>query len=105
VRVTTALDGHITVDEKGVARIAGSRMKVIDLVMEKAGSKLTPEDLHREFPHLLLAQIYAALTYYHDHQAELDTQIQESIEFADRMRAAAGPSPLAERLRQAGKLP
>lgn len=104
--MTTALDGHIEVDEKGVARIAGSRrIKVIHLVMEKIGNNLTPEDLHREFPHLSLAQVYAALTYYHDHQAELDTQIQESLEFADRMRAAAGPSSLAERLRKAGKLP
>ena len=103
--MTTALDGHITVDEKGVARIAGTRMKVINLVMDRMANGCTPEQLHEWYPHVSLAQICAALTYYYDHQSELDAQIRESIEYADRMRAEAGPSPVVERLRKAGKLP
>lgn len=103
--MTTALDGHITVDDKGVARLAKSGMKVIHLVMDRMANGSTPEQLREGYPYLSLAQVYAALTYYYDHQPELDAQIRESVEYADRMRAAAGPSPFAERLRREGKLP
>ena len=66
--VTTALDGHIEVDDAGVARVAGTRLKVIHLVMDQAAHGSTPEQMQGQFPPLTLAQIYAALTYYHDHK-------------------------------------
>src|SRR5439155_15499103 len=75
--MTTALDGHITVDEQGIARVAGTRMKVIHLVMDKMAHNASPEEMQREFPHLTLAQVYAALTYYHDHKPELDAHIAQ----------------------------
>jgi uncharacterized protein (DUF433 family) len=102
--MTTALDGHITVDEKGVARVAGTRMKVIHLVMDKLAHDASPEEMQRQFPHLTLAQVYAALTYYHDHKPELDAQIAQSGREADALRAQAGPQPsraeLIDRLRR-----
>ena len=76
--MTTALDGHIEVDEAGVARVAGTRLKVIHLVMDKMANVSTPEQMRQQFPHLTLSQIHAALTYYYDHKAELDAQIQQS---------------------------
>jgi uncharacterized protein (DUF433 family) len=96
---------HIDVDEKGVARIAGRRTKVIHLVMDKMANGWTPEEIHAQHPHLSLAQIHAAFAYYYDHQAELDEKIQEDLREADRMRAEAGPSPLVAKLRALGKLP
>jgi len=36
----------------------------------------SPEQMQQEiYPHLFLAQIYDALSYYYDHQEELDSEI------------------------------
>lgn len=102
--MTTLMDGHIQVDTKGTARVTGSRIKVIHLVMEKSANGWSAEELTAAFPHLSPAQVHAALSYYYDHQPELDAQIRASTESADRLKAAAGPSPVAERLRREGKL-
>jgi uncharacterized protein (DUF433 family) len=91
--MTTALDGHITVDDQGVARIAGTRMKVSHLVMDKLVHGSTPEALHEQFPTLTLAQIYAALKYYDDHKSELDAEIEKSVRKSDAFRADTGPQP------------
>jgi hypothetical protein len=39
---------------------------------------------------LSLGQIYAALSYYFDHKAELDAQIEEQLRFVEDSRASAG---------------
>jgi uncharacterized protein (DUF433 family) len=95
---------HIEVDDKGVARIRGSRIKVIHLVMEKMANGWDADEMHVQHPHLSLGQIHAALAYYHDHKAELDAQIQESVRFAEEMAAKAGESPVVKKLRAMGKL-
>jgi len=101
--MTTALDGHITVDERGVARIAGTRMKIVHLVMDQMAHGSTPEGLRDAFPPLTLSQIHAALTYYYDHKALLDAQIEQAANDAEALLSQAGPQPsreeLAERLR------
>jgi uncharacterized protein (DUF433 family) len=38
---------------------------------------LTVDEILREFPHLTPAQVYDALSYYYDHQDELDQEITE----------------------------
>jgi len=102
--MTTALDGRIEVDEKGVARIAGTRMKVTDLVLDKMANDSTPEEMARQFPPLTLAQIHAALAYYYDHRPELDAQIELDHGTVEQLRATARPGPsreeLSQRLRQ-----
>lgn len=96
--MTTALDGHIEVDENGVARVAGTRMKVAHLVMDKLANGSSPEEMREQFPDLTLAQVYAALTYYHDHRSELDAEIERGLRQADLHRAAAGPQPSRQEL-------
>lgn len=59
----------------------------------------TPENLAAMFG-LTLAQVYAALTYYHDHKEEIDREIAEDNAFIAE-RAAADSSPIAERMRRA----
>ena len=103
--MTTAMSGHIEVDDDHVARITGSRLKVIQLVMERMANGWDADQLHRNFPHLSLGQIHAALAYYYDHRAECDAQIEASVKYVDEMRAKAGPSPVAARLRASEKLP
>lgn len=100
----TATIDHIVVDDRGVARIDGSRIKVVHLVMDKLAHDWTPEQIREQYPRLSLGQVYAALAYYYDHQAEIDAQIAASAAFADEARMEAGPSPVVERLRAAGRL-
>ena len=46
----------------------------------------TPEQLAKEYsPRLSLAQIYDALSYYYDHQAEIETYIREHQEALKRV--------------------
>lgn len=78
---------YIEVDDRGVAKLIGSRIKVMHLVSSQQVNRLTAEQLVDEFPHLPPAQVYAALAYYHAHKAEVDAQIEESKRFADEMRA------------------
>jgi uncharacterized protein (DUF433 family) len=84
--MTTVMDGHIVVDDRGIARIEGSRIKVMHLVMEMQSNGLTIEELHEWFPHLSRYAMHAAFAYYYDHQKEVDEQIQASAEFAERIR-------------------
>ncbi|HEX3997252.1 MAG TPA: DUF433 domain-containing protein [Pirellulales bacterium] len=92
---------HIELDKNGVARIAGSRIKVNHLVLIKRIDNATPEQIQQSLPHLTMAEIHAAFAYYYDHQAE----IERDITFANEMREQAGPSPIAAKLRAMGKLP
>src|SRR5438270_4342618 len=96
---------HIVVDEKGVARIAGSRIKVIHLVMDKMANGWSPEEIQSQYPNLSLADVHAAFTYYYDHKVELDAAIEKSIRYADEMLAKSDQSWIVEKLRAKGKLP
>lgn len=58
---------HIHLDERGVAWIDDTNTKVIEVVLDKIGYGLNPEEIHHEYPYLSLAQIHAAFTYYYDH--------------------------------------
>lgn len=35
----------------------------------------SPEEIAREYPHLTLAGVYAALAYYHANQAEIEAEL------------------------------
>jgi uncharacterized protein (DUF433 family) len=90
---------HICVDEKGVARIAGRRTKVYQIVLDKR--KLgTVEEIQRAYPDLRLAEIHAALAYYYDHQEEIDSQIDEYRRLSEEIRAKTENPGLVERLRE-----
>lgn len=102
--MTVASISHIVLDEKGVARVAGSRSRVIDIVLDKRANGWTPEQIREQHPHLSLSQIHAAFAYYYDHQAEIDAKIERELREVDELMAAAGESPVAKRLREAGKL-
>lgn len=93
---------HIDLDEDQVPIIAGTNMKVVELVREKIAYGWSPEELHFQHPYLRLGQIYSALAYYWDHQEELDQDIERRLEFVDQVQAAQGPSPLVVRLKAKG---
>jgi len=49
---------------------------------------MTPEEMVREWKHLTLAQIYDALSYYHDHKKAIDRLIHENRESVVRKKMA-----------------
>jgi uncharacterized protein (DUF433 family) len=93
--------GHIVLNEKGVPLIAGTMMKVIELVLGQQAYGWSAEELHFQHPYLTMGQIHSALAYYWDHKAALDEDIQRRYELAEQMRQEQGTSPLVERLRAA----
>jgi uncharacterized protein (DUF433 family) len=96
---------HIVLDDKGVPLIAGTTMKVIELVLAHQAYGWSPDELQDSFPYLSMGQIYPALAYYSDHQQELDADIERRREFAEQLRREQGPSKLVERLKAQGLLP
>jgi uncharacterized protein (DUF433 family) len=77
---------HIRRDERGVAWIADTNTKVLEVAMDQAAYGWDAEEIHAAHPHLSLAQIHAALSCYHDHKAELDAQMQQQLENHRRLR-------------------
>ncbi len=96
---------HIVIDPHGTPLIAGSTMKVVELVMAQIAHGWSPEELHFQHPYLTLGQIHDALAYYWDHKQQLDADIERRSKFAQESRENAGPSPLAAKLRAQGRLP
>ena len=95
---------HIALDSSCVPFIVGTTMKVVQLVVGRIAYGWSPEELHFQYPHLSLGQIYSALAYYSDHQEELDRDIERRLEQTERIRQSAGPSTLVARLKAQGKL-
>jgi prevent-host-death family protein len=79
----------------GEPLIHGTRITVRHIV-ERVRSGHTVDAILAALPHLTPAQVYAALAYYYDHQAEIDRLIEESR--PERVVAAQGlrVEPVAE---------
>ena len=95
---------HVAIDTNGVPFVAGTTMKVVQLVMAQLANGWSPEELHFQYPDMTLGQIYSALAYYWDHKDTLDSDIERRRQLAERARQESGPSPLATRLRAQGLL-
>ncbi len=96
---------HIEIDDRGVAWIADANTKVIEVVLDRVAYGWSPEEIHFQHPTLSLAQIHAALTYYYDHQVELDAEIVLQLKEVEALAEAAKDSPGRRRLREKGLLP
>jgi uncharacterized protein (DUF433 family) len=96
---------HIEIGERGVAWITGANTKVIEVVLDKLAYGWSPEETHFQHSYLSLAQIHAALTYYYDHQTELDGAIMRQLKEVEAFAEAAKDSPVRRRLRELGLQP
>jgi uncharacterized protein (DUF433 family) len=90
---------HIVLDDRGVPHIAGTTMKVVELVTAQTAYGWSPEELHFQFPHLSLGQIHSALAYDWDHRDELDQDIARRLTVVEHQRRQTPPTPLHDRLR------
>jgi uncharacterized protein (DUF433 family) len=89
----TASIPHVELDDQGVAWVRGTRVKVIEIAVDKLAHGSSPEEMYFQYPHLSLAQIHAALAYYYDHQTALDAEIdRRRREASDLLRCASDPA-------------
>ena len=91
--MNTVMYPHIEISAEGVATITGTRTKVIEVVLDRLAHHWDADEIQRQHPTLTLAQIYAALAYYHDNKDEVEREIDERLERVERI-AAAQPSSL-----------
>lgn len=99
-----ATSSHIHRDAEGRAWIDDTNTKVIEVVLDHIAYGWSADEIHVQHPHLSLAQIHAALSFYFDHQPEFDRLIEQSLERANQRAAAAQDSPGRRRLRARGKI-
>jgi len=70
----------------GKPYIAGTRITVHRIVnWYKQG--YSPEEIADEYEHLSLAQVYAALTYYHANQSEIEVDMAAEDAEIERLEA------------------
>jgi uncharacterized protein (DUF433 family) len=97
--MNTALKlSHVVIDRQGCPWIDDTNIKVVEVVRDHLAYGWSPEEIHWQHPHLGLAQIYAALAYYHDNRTSMDAEIQTSLDTADATARIAADSPLVRRL-------
>ena len=98
--MTAVVESHIEIDESNVAWIADTRVKVIEIAVDKLAHGSSPEELHFQYPHLSIAQIHSALAYYYDHREELEAEILKRLHEVNELAAQNADSPLQQKLRQ-----
>jgi uncharacterized protein (DUF433 family) len=97
---------HIVLDSRGVAWIDETNIKVLEVALESMAHSFTPDEIHDQHDGALtLGQIHAALSWYHDHKADIDAEIQAQLQRSDELRSRSPDSPGRQRLRDQGRLP
>jgi uncharacterized protein (DUF433 family) len=87
---------YIALGEDAIPYIAGTTMKIVELVTSHLVYGWSPAELHFQYPHITLSQIHSALSYYWDHQANIDADIDRRLALAKQQRAAAPVSIVAK---------
>jgi uncharacterized protein (DUF433 family) len=82
----------------GKPHVAGHRIKVQHIAVWHERMGMTPEEIGAAHPGLTLADVYAALSYYHDHRDDIDADIEADERFVAERRAEAGRSKLQRKL-------
>ena len=70
----------------GKPRIAGHRIKVQDIVIWHERMGMSPDEIIYHHPTITLADVYAALTYYHDNREEIRRQLEAGETFAKQLQ-------------------
>ncbi len=87
----------------GKPRIAGRRITVADVSIWHEQMAMTAQQIATTYD-LTLAQVHAALAYYHAYRDEIKAEIEESLHFAAVLQRQA-PSPLDRQLQNSNTRP
>ena len=100
--MTAVISEHIEITPGvcgGKPRIAGHRIRVEDVVIWHEQQGLSPDEIVSLYPSITLADVYAALAYYHDHIEEIRQQIQEDEALAFEIKQKT-PSLVSQKLKE-----
>src|SRR6185369_8372835 len=75
----------LSTDAAGVIRVAGTRV-TLDTVIDTLMTGASPEEIAQDFPVLHLDDVYAVVTYYLRHRAEVDGYLRERRTRAEAIR-------------------
>ena len=76
---------RLRVDSHGTVRVGDTRL-TLETVLEIFKRGASPQDIVAALPGLELADVYAVITYYLRHQAEVDAYLQEQEAKASAIR-------------------
>jgi uncharacterized protein (DUF433 family) len=74
-------------DEHGAIRVSGTHV-TLDTIIARYHQGDTPEHIHEGFPTVSLVDIYAVITHYLAHRAEIDTYLKQRDKEAEHLRQA-----------------
>lgn len=92
---------HVRCADDGTAMIEGTQTKVVEIVLDRLVHHWDADEIQRQHPDLSLAQIHAALGYYHDHEEELNRVIEERLRREERILRELGDSRIRAKLQAA----
>lgn len=97
---TTRLEDYFEFLSDDDIRIKGHRVG-IDNVLDYYLEGYTPEEIAANLPTLSLEQIYATITYYLRHTAEIDAYLLRLTAWREQryQESRANPSPVVQRIR------
>jgi uncharacterized protein (DUF433 family) len=101
VNMSSVANRHIHLDDRGVAWIDDTNVKVIEVALDHLAQGLSPTEIqYQHYDHLTLAQIHAALAWYYDHQDQFDTEIAAQVARYEQQRSASLNSPARQRIKR-----
>ncbi len=77
--------------------IKGTRMKVAQIAIEYERLGWTPDQIIQAHPHLTLAQVHDALSYYYESTNEINDDIRASEQLVEELRKLYPRSVLEEK--------
>lgn len=103
--MASVADAHIDKIMGEPARLSRlPRIRVAQIVMDYLAHGWSPDEMCRHHAHLMPAEAHAAMTYYYDHQAEIDAEIQAELAEVRSAQVAAPPTEFMLRMRAKGIL-
>lgn len=91
----------LVVDQSGTVRVCGSRV-TLDTIVYAFREGATPEEIAQQYPTLSLVDVYAVITFYLRHEADVQTYLDRREREAERVRrdveARQGHTDLRARL-------
>jgi len=76
----------LRLDQGGAVRVGNSRIS-LDLVVDHYENGMTPEDMVRAYDTLVLADVYAVISYYLRHRDEVRAYLKRRQEEGEALRA------------------
>ena len=72
----------------GKPRIAGNRITVQNIAIWHVHQGMTPEQIVSDYDGITLSDVFAALTYYHDHRDEIEAGIERDRRLSAELEAS-----------------